>query len=111
MLAAFAFEMIMNGLKVLETKVDTWNKAFFTSIPLFITAKTSWLFIGAPSIILNGFHFHHFEYGLLILSYSIFSKFFEKYRVFQNYKLLMTFSSILVLDGLTATFLVAGSHF
>ena len=106
MMYAFVFQEIVNAIKVLETKVDTWRKAFFTSVPLFITAKISWLFIGAPSIILNGFQLHHYQYGLLILFYSIFTKFFKNHTVFQNYRLLFIFSSILVLDGIAATFLI-----
>lgn len=105
MLIAFIFEILVNALKALEAKVDNWRKAFFASIPIFLTAKTSWLLIGAPSIILQGFHFHHYQYGALMLGYSIFSKFFKKYEIY-NHKILFVFSTILILDGLTAVYLV-----
>ena len=105
MLSAFLFQIIVNTLKVIEAKANTWRKAFFASIPIFLTAKTSWLLIGAPSIILQGFHLHHYQYGFAILLYSVFSKFFKKYEIY-NHKILFVFSTILLLDGFAAVYLV-----
>ena len=103
MLIAVAFEILVNALKALEAKANTWRRAFFASIPLFVTAKVSWLLIGAPTLIVLGFHLHHIYYGIMMFLYSVFSKFFKKYAIF-NYKLLLIFSSIIVLDGVAAIF-------